>query len=116
MCCHNFKPETQTPVRSFQSKREKFFQNARGNSVASALNAIAKRVDFDPRLHQLDVPTLVIGGELDCITPPAEMRHLAHQIPDNRYCNLPGSGHLPPIEFSEICSRSNLRFCAVSPM
>ena len=50
-----------------------------------------------PRSHRpaagLDIPTLVIGGTADVITPPAESRRLAAAIPGARLVLLTGAGH-----------------------
>lgn len=54
--------------------------------------------DLTPLLHRLDVPTLVIGGELDEATPPALTNSLAEKIPAARYVELKGCGHCPPRE------------------
>ena len=54
--------------------------------------------DVRDALATIDVPTLVVVGELDPATPPSTARLLADGIPDARLVELPGIGHLTPNE------------------
>ena len=50
-------------------------------------------------LEHLNVPTLVIAGERDRLTPPAHSHRLAEALPDSRgVLELEGSGHMGPLE------------------
>ncbi len=49
---------------------------------------------FD-RLPQIDLPTLVVAGELDLCTPPRLGRVVAEQIPGAEFVVLPGEAHQP---------------------
>ncbi|GIG60844.1 alpha/beta hydrolase [Longispora fulva] len=71
---------------------------ARPEAVAWAQRAMAARPDSFDTLRQVTVPTLVIVGELDSTTPPAEARLIAEAVPGARLVTIPGSGHLPPWE------------------
>lgn len=55
---------------------------------------------FDRRagLARIVVPTLVLAGEKDRNAPPAVMRRMAQAIPDARYVELAGCGHLMSFE------------------
>lgn len=56
---------------------------------------------YDDRLGALAgvvVPCLVVGFEHDLITPTALGREVAGAIPGARYAEVPGCGHLGPIE------------------
>lgn len=67
-------------------------------TIASALLGMAEREDFTRRLAEIDVPVLVICGENDAITPLAEMRQMAEQIPSARFVAVHNAGHLAPLE------------------
>ena len=41
----------------------------------------------------MTVPTLVLSGEADLLSPPALMRMLAASIPTSRFVSLPEAGH-----------------------
>ena len=45
------------------------------------------------RLHTMKVPTLVLSGEADLLSPPALMRMLAAHIPTSRFASLADAGH-----------------------
>ena len=44
------------------------------------------------RLQTMRVPTLVVSGEADLLSPPALMRMLAEHIPTSRFASLPEAG------------------------
>jgi pimeloyl-ACP methyl ester carboxylesterase len=46
----------------------------------------------------LRMPTLVVWGEEDSMTPPARGRRLAEAIPGARFVGLPGVGHTCQVE------------------
>ena len=66
--------------------------------VAAALKGMAQRADLSAVLPQIDVPTLVLGGGDDTITPPAEMQQMAAAIPAAEFVTIPQAGHLAPLE------------------
>jgi pimeloyl-ACP methyl ester carboxylesterase len=50
------------------------------------------------RLGEVRVPTVVVGGEADVLTPPRASRLLAAGIPGARLVMVPAAGHLLPRE------------------
>lgn len=66
--------------------------------VAAATRGMAQRPDMTGQLGAIDVPTLVICGQHDAITPPGEMQQIAAALPEARYVEIPGAGHLSPLE------------------
>ncbi len=69
--------------------------------VAAASRALASREDRTGLLGEIDVPTLVVVGDGDRITPPEGMRAMAESIEGARFEEIAGAGHLPPIEATE---------------
>lgn len=67
-------------------------------AVAGTALALAARPDSRPTLPQIDVPTLVIAGELDTITPVAELREIADGVRGARLEVFPGARHMVPLE------------------
>jgi pimeloyl-ACP methyl ester carboxylesterase len=66
--------------------------------LVAAQETISLRSDSRATLATIDVPTLVIVGELDVITPPADAETMVAGLADARLVVLPGAGHLTPIE------------------
>ena len=70
--------------------------------ILGALGAMRDRPDSGPLLPSLgDVPTLVIAGEEDQITPRDRAQAMADTVPGARLAALPGVGHLAPTERPE---------------
>ncbi|RKT57247.1 alpha/beta fold hydrolase [Saccharothrix australiensis] len=66
--------------------------------VAWTQRAMAGRPDSRAVLAAVDVPALVLVGAEDALTPPAVARELADVVPRGEYAELPGVGHLTPLE------------------
>jgi 3-oxoadipate enol-lactonase len=71
---------------------------APGSTVVQTLTAIANRPDLTPVLPTIRVPTLVLWGSADRLIPPAQTQALVTAIPGARGVELPGAGHLGPLE------------------
>jgi 3-oxoadipate enol-lactonase len=78
--------------------------------IAAALLGMAERPDCTDLLPQIDVPTLVICGQDDQISPPAEMQRIADSIPQAQFVQIPNSGHLSPLENPDAVNGAINRF------
>ncbi|MGK9234745.1 3-oxoadipate enol-lactonase [Inquilinus limosus] len=58
--------------------------------------------DLTATAQAVAVPTLCLCGTEDPATPSALVRSLAALIPDARYEDIPGAGHIPCIEAPEV--------------
>lgn len=67
-------------------------------TIAAAQRAMAVRPDSSPLLSRITVPTLVVVGEHDAISPPAEMQQLAAAIPGADFVVIPQASHMSPLE------------------
>lgn len=75
--------------------------------------AIMGRPDSRPGLAAITVPTLVLVGEEDQITPPAEAIEIAGGIGENaKLVVVPGCGHLSTLEAPEAATRELLAWLA----
>ncbi len=79
-------------------------------ACAAAQRGMAERPDYRPRLAALDLPTLVLCGERDVISPPKEMREIAIAIPSARYLEIPGASHMAPLEAPELVNEALAEF------
>jgi len=67
-------------------------------TVEADLAAMRDRPDSNEFLKEISVPTLVVVGERDVLTPPADSEAMAAAIPGARLVTVPGTGHLTPME------------------
>lgn len=83
------------------TERKEWFERIAANNLAGALpatDAVIRRPDFTPELSRVRVPTLVVVGETDRATPPAEARRLHAGIADSELVVVPRAGHAVTIE------------------
>jgi pimeloyl-ACP methyl ester carboxylesterase len=66
--------------------------------VAACQEAMAARPDSTQLLRRIAVPTLVVVGAEDAVTPPAEAERMAAAIPGARTAVIEGAGHLSNLE------------------
>jgi len=66
--------------------------------MAAALRGMAARPDSTPLLATISVPTLILVGEEDVLTPPAESEALAKAIPGAQLVKIAKAGHLSNFE------------------
>jgi 3-oxoadipate enol-lactonase len=82
------------------------------NGVVAALGAMRDRPDSTSLLAEIDVPTLVIGGEVDGISSPEVMGAMAEKIPNSRHVSLARAGHLSNLEAPESFNKALEEFLA----
>ena len=71
---------------------------AKVDGIVGAIEAMMLRPDSTPALATIDVPTLIIVGEEDAITPPKDARDMAAGIRGSRLEVIPAAGHLSNLE------------------
>ncbi|MBL9077154.1 MAG: alpha/beta fold hydrolase [Planctomycetes bacterium] len=67
-------------------------------TIVADLRGLRDRPDRTALLSGITVPTLVVVGSDDAITPPAEARTMAAAIPGAELVEVPRCGHLVPME------------------
>ena len=100
-----------------QQGRPELVQQVRGiitatqiSGIAGDLMAMAERPDSTPLLKEIACPTLVIVGELDQATPPADARVMAEGIRGARLEVIPGAAHLANLEEPEAFNQALVEF------
>ncbi len=66
--------------------------------VAAAQRAMAARPDSSALLASITIPTLIIVGSEDALTPPSEAQAMHRAIAGSRLITLDGAGHLANLE------------------
>lgn len=67
-----------------------------------ALEAMKGRPDSTDDLTSINVPTLIIVGEDDAVTPPEAARKMHEHIEGSRLVTIPDVGHLSNLEAPEV--------------
>ncbi len=73
-------------------------RRASAGAIHDALDALRTRPDSTPTLAGISVPTLVICGDEDVLTPVKESEALRDGIPDAQLAVIPGAGHASCVE------------------
>lgn len=67
-------------------------------TIKAALGALADRPDMTAACATIDIPTLLVVGADDEITPPECLERAARTIPGAELAVLEGCGHMTPLE------------------
>jgi 3-oxoadipate enol-lactonase len=97
------RPERVEPMMTIMEKT-----SPRG--IAGALRGMAARPDRRGELPGIKIPTLVLVGEQDVITPPAEAKAMAEAIPGARLEVIPDAGHMAAYENFSAANAAILQF------
>jgi pimeloyl-ACP methyl ester carboxylesterase len=65
---------------------------------AAQIRALLQRPDATSVLPRIACPTLLLCGEQDGWSPPAQHRAMAQLIPGSEFVSVPDSGHMSPLE------------------
>lgn len=67
-------------------------------AIAGAIRALMSRPDSTPLLAAIHVPTLIVVGDEDTLTPPAASEEMHRAIAGSTLVRIPRSGHLSNLE------------------
>ena len=81
-------------------------------TIQAALAALGDRPDMTAALARVEVPTLLVVGAEDQITPPACLEAAEAVIPNAKLLIVPAAGHLVPLEAPEVFNRAIVDFLA----
>lgn len=79
-------------------------------TIQAALAALGERPDMTDRMRGLRVPTLLVVGAEDALTPPACMEHAQQVIPAAQLLVVPRAGHMTPLESPGVFNAAVLEF------
>lgn len=92
------------------ARTEKIMRRTNPRGAAGALLGMAARPDRTRDLARIALPTLVLVGEEDVITPADEARRMAQALPNARFVSVPKAGHLAPLENPKAVNQALLAF------
>jgi pimeloyl-ACP methyl ester carboxylesterase len=79
-------------------RRVRTLSEQRADAVVDALAAMRDRPDRSALLGSLRVPSLIVVGADDTVTPPSEARAMAQSLAGSRFVEIPRAGHLSMLE------------------
>jgi 3-oxoadipate enol-lactonase len=90
-------PESQKQ-RDLVERVRRIILRQKVETIAAELAAMRDRPDSRPGLASIRVPTLVVVGDQDALTPPADSEAMAAAVPGARLVTIAGAAHLTPME------------------
>ncbi|HSF85811.1 MAG TPA: alpha/beta fold hydrolase [Acidimicrobiia bacterium] len=81
-----------------RARMRSMMEGTRYETMVAALRGMRDRPDRTAILARIGVPTSVVVGELDAVTPPADACTMADVLPDATVTVIEGAGHMTPLE------------------
>jgi 3-oxoadipate enol-lactonase len=100
-----FSPESFDKRPEAVRKIRKIIEATPPATLCSTLIALAARTDTTESLGTIGVPTLVLVGENDQLTPPTAAKSMANRIPESKLFVLKHAAHLSNLENPEDFNR-----------
>jgi pimeloyl-ACP methyl ester carboxylesterase len=104
-------------VRENNLEYQKVVKRSKKNKplgVKGCLLSMAGRTDTTESLDKINIPTLVICGSDDKLSPPAIMKPMSEKIPDSKFALIEEAGHMTPIEKPEEVNSAIKEFLSVN--
>ncbi len=79
-------------------------------SIAGTLLALASRTDTTPSLERIKIPTLILVGEKDITTPPANSQLMHEKIAGSELHSIPAAAHMSNLENPPVFNQHLLSF------
>ena len=105
-------PKMLTPAAApaLVEEARRIMMSSTTEGVIAALRAMASRPDSSDTLRQLDVPVLVVVGDSDTITTPADAQRMGTMLRNGTVTTLAGAAHLSNFEQAESFNSAVARF------
>ncbi len=78
--------------------------------VKGAIFAMLSRTSTFEKLNEIDIPTLLLVGEYDTLTPPSVMKKMSGEINKSKIFTVPKAGHMTPLENPEFVNNKIKEF------
>lgn len=91
---HARRPEVVAQVRGLIERQPR-------ETIAAALEAMMNRPDSTADLAKVKVPTLIVVGEEDTVTPLSDAEHMRRTVAGSTLVTIPAAGHMANLEAPE---------------
>lgn len=85
-------------------------ENTSPNATAGMLIALAARTNSTPSLSKIDIPTLIMVGQFDELTPPSASIAMKEKIQNADFHILPDAAHVSNLENPEEFNKHLINF------
>ena len=99
-------PRTRRVAPAVETQLRAMMEAAPTPTVAGCLRGMAVRPDSSPMLERITVPTLIVCGVEDSITPPTEARFMARTIRGASLIEIEDAGHVSNLEQPDVFNRA----------
>ena len=106
-CFHSKTPERLSEIYQNQLN---ITGNQNSIGVKGSLLAMLSRKNLSKALKKFDLPTLLLVGEKDQITPPLNMKKIAGKIKKSKFYLVPKAGHMAPLENANFVNKKIEKF------
>jgi 3-oxoadipate enol-lactonase len=105
-----FAPESFTRRKEATELVHRIIRRTPPLSIAGTLIALAARTDTTASLAAIAIPTLILVGEHDAVTPPAASQAMHERIPGAELAVVPEAAHMSNMENPEFFNEHLLIF------
>jgi pimeloyl-ACP methyl ester carboxylesterase len=99
-------PATAKNQPAVAQQLQQIMETASALTIEHALAAMRDRDDQTAFLPSIAVPTLIVVGQEDAITPPKMAEAMNQQIPRSNLVIIPDAGHMSPMEKPQEVTRA----------
>ena len=110
-----FAPETLAKDPKTVATIQSVIESTSPVAICATLLALAARTDTTPALAGIKVPTLIMAGEHDVITPPAASHAMQSHIKGSEIHIVPHAAHMSNLENSSFFNEKLLAFLKKIP-
>ena len=103
-------PDAQQSRPQLMQRLRAIMEECPPKTIEHALAAMRDRRDSCDRLASIAMPTLIVVGDQDAITPPALSEMMNREIPRSKLVVIKGSGHMSPMEQPEQVNQALRQF------
>jgi pimeloyl-ACP methyl ester carboxylesterase len=96
-----FHPKTPKKLADMYNKILEKTKSQNSIGVKGSLIAMLSRRDTTSSLKKIKIPTLLLVGKKDTLTPPDTMKNMKKKIKGSKLYVVPKSGHMAPLENPE---------------
>jgi 3-oxoadipate enol-lactonase len=100
-----FAPSTHKDKKEVVEKIKSTILGTPVPTLARTLNALAQRLETASTLESIKVPTLILCGSEDVVTPLEQSKYMHEHIAGSELKEIPNAGHLSNLEQPDLFNR-----------